>query len=227
MAVFGGSYGGYETLVAMTMTPDVFACGNAVVGPANLETFIDPATMPPDWKLDTWHDLLGDPKTEEGRKLLRERSPINYAHQTKGRMLIVQGANDVRVPTRESDQVVAAMQKNGVKVTYLLYPDEGHGLLRKENNTSFTAISEVFFGECLGGRYAPLTAAHLEGSSVQVPVGVEHVPGLKDALAARKNDGHAAGRSLDRSAPLSVTSPATTTCRATPWSSAWRGSNSS
>jgi len=189
MAVFGGSYGGYETLVAMTMTPDVFACGNAVVGPANLETFIDPATMPPDWKLDTWHDLLGDPKTEEGLKLLRERSPINYAQQTKGRMLIVQGANDVRVPTRESDQVVAAMQKNGVKVTYLLYPDEGHGLLRKENNTSFTAISEVFFGECLGGRYAPLTAAHLEGSSVQVPVGVEHIPGLKDALAARKNDG--------------------------------------
>lgn len=189
MAVFGGSYGGYETLVAMTMTPDVFACGNAVVGPANLETFIDPATMPPDWKLDTWHDLLGDPKTEDGLKLLRERSPINYADQTTGRMLIVQGANDVRVPTRESDQVVAAMQKNGVKVTYLLYPDEGHGLLRKENNTSFTAISEVFFGDCLGGRYAPLTAAHLEGSSVQVPVGVEHVPGLKDALAARKNDG--------------------------------------
>ncbi|MGH8189613.1 MAG: alpha/beta fold hydrolase, partial [Steroidobacteraceae bacterium] len=188
LAVFGGSYGGYETLVAMTLTPDVFACGVAVVGPANLETFIDPAKIPPDWKVDALHDLLGDPNTEAGRKLLRARSPINFAHQTKGRMLIVQGANDVRVPTRESEQVVAEMDKHGVKVTYLLYPDEGHGLLRKENDSSFFAITEVFLGECLKGRYAPI-AGKIEGSSVQVPVGAAHIPGLKAALAARKNDG--------------------------------------
>jgi len=188
LGVFGGSYGGYETLVAMTMTPDVFACGNAVVGPSNLETFMDPATIPPDWELDALHDLLGDPNTAEGRKLLRERSPINYAHQTKGRMLIVQGANDVRVPARESDQVAKAMDKAGVEVTYLLYPDEGHGILRNENNRSFLAISEVFFGECLGGRYNPIDA-RVEGSSVQVPLGARRIPGLQQALAARKNDG--------------------------------------
>lgn len=188
LAVFGGSYGGYATLAAMTLTPDVFSCGVAVVGPANLETFIDPETLPPDWKVDALHDLLGDPKTEEGRQLLRARSPINFAHQTKGRMLIVQGDNDVRVPTRESEQVVAEMDKHGVKVTYLLYPDEGHGLLRKENERSFFAITEVFLGECLGGRYAPL-AGQIEGASVQVPVGVAHIPGLEGALAARGDDG--------------------------------------
>jgi dipeptidyl aminopeptidase/acylaminoacyl peptidase len=199
LGVLGGSYGGYETLVAMTMTPDVFACGVAVVGPSNLETFMDPTTIPPDWELDALHDLLGDPATEEGRKLLRERSPINYAKQTRGRMLIVQGANDVRVPVRESDQVVHAMDEAGVKVTYLLYPDEGHGILRHENNRSFLAVTEVFLGECLGGRYSAL-ADRIEGSSVQVPLGVQHIPGLSEALAARKNDGLLkADATIDRS----------------------------
>lgn len=188
MAVFGGSYGGYETLVAMTLTPGVFACGNAVVGPSNLETFVDPKTLPPDWSPDSLYALLGDPRTEAGRKLLKERSPFNYAGQTKGAMLIVQGANDVRVPTREAEQVVAAMQKAGAQVTYLLYPDEGHGIIRTENNRSFLAISEVFFGQCLGGRYSPLSQ-QLEGSSVKVPAGIEHIQGLEEALAARRSDG--------------------------------------
>jgi dipeptidyl aminopeptidase/acylaminoacyl peptidase len=184
LAVFGGSYGGYETLVAMTMTPGVFACGNAVVGPSNLETFADPKTLPPDWSPEALYARLGDPRTEEGRKLLKARSPFNFAGQTKGRMLIVQGANDVRVPVRESEQVVSAMRKAGTAVTYLLYPDEGHGIIRTENNRSFLAISEVFFGQCLGGRYSPLTE-QLKGSSVKVPVGADHIPGLQSALRAR------------------------------------------
>jgi dipeptidyl aminopeptidase/acylaminoacyl peptidase len=188
MAVFGGSYGGYETLVAMTLTPGVFACGDAVVGPSNLETFVDPKTLPPDWSPDSLFALLGDPRTEAGRKLLKERSPFNFAGQTKGAMLIVQGAHDVRVPTREAEQVVAAMQKAGTQVTYLLYPDEGHGIIRTENNRSFLAISEVFFGQCLGGRYSPLSQ-ELEGSSVKVPAGIEHIRGLKETLAARRSEG--------------------------------------
>jgi acetyl esterase/lipase len=188
VAILGGSYGGYETLIAMTKTPDVFACGIDVVGPSNLETFLDPATMPPDWNAENWYALLGDPRTEEGLGLLRDRSPINFAAQTRGSMLIVQGANDVRVPTRESEAVVNKMAQHGVKVTYLLYPDEGHGLLRRENNASFNAITEVFLGQCLGGRYLPIGGA-LEGSSVQVSTGVDHIPGLQQALAARVSDG--------------------------------------
>lgn len=189
-AIFGGSYGGYETLVAMTLTPGVFACGNAVVGPSNLETFIvGYGKDSPEGSAESWYPRVGDPRTPEGLKLLKERSPFNYAHQTRGSMLVVQGANDIRVPTNESDQVVGAMDKAGVKVTYLLYPDEGHGLIRTENNRSFLAVSEVFFGECLGGRYSALSAAVVEGSSVQVPVGVERIPGLAEALAGRKDNG--------------------------------------
>jgi len=190
IAIFGGSYGGYESLVAMTLTPGVFTCGDAVVGPSNLETFVDPKTLPPDWSADSLFDLLGDPRTEAGRQLLRERSPLNYASNTRGDMLIVQGANDVRVPTREAEQVVAAMQQAGVHVTYLLYPDEGHGIIRTENNRSFLAISEVFFGQCLGGRYSPLSQ-ELEGSSVQVPAGADYIRGLKAALESRRSEGRA------------------------------------
>jgi len=190
IAIFGGSYGGYESLVAMTLTPGVFTCGDAVVGPSNLETFVDPKTLPPDWSADSLFDLLGDPRTEAGRQLLRERSPLNYAGNTRGDMLIVQGANDVRVPTREAEQVVAAMQQAGVHVTYLLYPDEGHGIIRTENNRSFLAISEVFFGQCLGGRYSPLSQ-ELEGSSVQVPAGADYIRGLKAALESRRSEGRA------------------------------------
>lgn len=69
-------------------------------------------------------------------------------------------------------------------MTYLLYPDKGHGIIRTENNRSLLAITEVFFGECLGGRYSALTQ-ELKGSSVQVPVGLEHIPGLQAALKAR------------------------------------------
>jgi len=120
LAVLGGSYWGYETLVAMTFTPDVFACGISVVGPSNLETFAE--TIPPHWSLDHLARRIGDPRTEEGRSHLHARSPYHFVHQVTRPMLIAQGANDSRVPQRESDQIVAAMRERGVEVTYLLYP---------------------------------------------------------------------------------------------------------
>jgi dipeptidyl aminopeptidase/acylaminoacyl peptidase len=162
----------------MTMTPDVFACGIAIVGPSNLEIFM------PHWDEDRMGKIIGDPRTEEGRAFLRSRSPINFAQNTKNPVLIGQGARDSRVPQEQSDTVVEKMQQAGVEVTYIVYPDEGHGFAKPANNMSFYAITEVFLGQCLGGRYEPIDA-QIEGSSVQVPVGVEHIPGLKEALAAR------------------------------------------
>lgn len=186
VAILGGSYGGYATLVGMTMTPEVFACGVEVCGPANLETFI--ATMPATWSLDRMAIKLGDPRTEAGRSLLKARSPYNFAKQIKRPVLIAQGANDSRVPQAEADRLVEVMIKNGVKVTYLLYPDEGHGFVRSQNNYSFFSITEVFLAQNLGGRYQPLSD-ELEGSSVEVPIGGEHIPGLAAALTARRDDG--------------------------------------
>jgi len=86
------------------------------------------------------------------------------------------------VPLEQSDTVVEKMQQAGVEVTYIVYPDEGHGFAKPANNMSFYAITEVFLGQCLGGRYEPIDV-QIEGSSVQVPVGGEHIPGLKEALA--------------------------------------------
>jgi len=178
VGILGGSYGGYETLVAMTMTPDVFACGVDLVGPANIEIPM------PHWTPEIMAVKMGDPRTEEGRAFLKSRSPINFAHQTKNPVLIGQGGTDSRVPQAQSDEMVKAMVKNGAKVVYCLYPDEGHGLYRAENRYSFWKITEIFLAQYLGGRYLPLSD-ELQGSSIQVPEGADHIPGLKAALENR------------------------------------------
>ena len=183
IAVLGGSYGGFATLVAITQRPDLYKCAIDVVGPANLETFIQ--NRPPEWSLESLAADLGDPRTPEGLAHLRDRSPINHVDRVKGPVLVVQGANDRRVPQAESDRMVAALKAHGVRVTYLLYPDEGHGLLRQPNNNSFDAISEVFLKNCLGGQAQPIGNA-LDGSSVIVPAGADYIDGLPEALAAHK-----------------------------------------
>ena len=183
VGVIGGSYGGYATLIAMTKSPDVYACGVSLVGPSNLETFL--ANRPPEWSLDAWAARIGDPRTPEGVALLRDRSPVHFADRVRNPLLIVQGANDRRVPQSESDQMVAALQAGGAEVTYALYPDEGHGLLRRPNMLSFYALVDVFFGQCLGGRSEPLDGA-LSDSSVQIRFGAEYIQGLDDALNVQR-----------------------------------------
>ncbi len=179
VGILGGSYGGYAVLVGMTMTPDRFACGVDLVGPSNLEKFM------PHWNVDRMSMVVGDPRTEDGRRHLRSRSPINFAHQTKHPVLIGQGSNDSRVPKYQSDTVVAAMKGSGVPVVYAVYPDEGHGFGRPANSFSFWAMAEQFLAKCLGGRAAPLGSA-LEGSSLIVETGADYIPGLAEALANRK-----------------------------------------
>ncbi|MEM9208965.1 MAG: prolyl oligopeptidase family serine peptidase, partial [Pseudomonadota bacterium] len=181
VAIAGGSYGGYATLVGLTFTPETFACGVDIVGPSNLVTLLD--SIPPYWtsSVETFAQRVGDHRTEEGQKFLRSISPLYKADQITKPLLIGQGANDPRVKQPESDQIVEAMQANELPVTYVLYPDEGHGFGRPENRESFYAIMEVFLADCLGGRSQPIGAA-LDGSSVGVPVGAEHIAGLPDAL---------------------------------------------
>lgn len=184
VAIYGGSYGGYATLVGLTFTPETFACGVDIVGPSNLNTLL--ASVPPYWKafFEQLALRVGDPRTEEGAKLLTERSPLTRVDAIERPLLILQGANDPRVKQAESDQIVAAMKKKGLPVTYVLYPDEGHGFARPGNRTSSYAISEAFLAKCLGGRYEPV-GKDFEGSTVQVPEGAKHVPGLQEALARK------------------------------------------
>ena len=184
VAIMGGSYGGYATLAGLSFTPDAFACGIDVVGPSNLLTLLE--STPPHWESlkRQLFQRVGDPTTETGRQLLRERSPLFRAEAIRKPLLIGQGANDPRVKKAESDQIVQAMAAKNIPVTYLLFPDEGHGFVRPENNIAFSAISENFLGACLGGRAEPIGDA-LAGSSVLVPQGAEFAPGLGAALATR------------------------------------------
>jgi len=184
VAVMGGSYGGYATLVGLTYTPDRFACGVDIVGPSNLITLIE--AIPPYWKpmLDMFTSRVGDVRTEAGRKLLAERSPLGRVDRICRPLLIGQGANDPRVKQAESDQIVKAMAEKKIPVTYVLFPDEGHGFRRPENSKAFFAVTEAFLARCLGGRYEAI-GKDFEGSSITVPRGAGEVPGLAEAFAAR------------------------------------------
>ncbi|MCC4602216.1 S9 family peptidase [Xanthomonas melonis] len=181
VAIMGGSYGGYATLVGMIFTPDSFKCGVDIVGPANLNTLL--GTVPPYWA-SFYKQLtrrMGDPATEAGKQWLTERSPLSHVDKISKPLLIGQGANDPRVKQAESDQIVNAMKTKNIPVTYVLFPDEGHGFRRPENSKAFNAVTEAFLGQCLGGRVQPI-GTDFEGSSITVPEGVDKVQGLPDAL---------------------------------------------
>ena len=146
VAIMGGSYGGYATLAGMAFTPTTFACGVDIVGPSNLFTLLE--TIPPYWESfkQQFYKRMGDPTTEAGRAMLKERSPLNAADKIVRPLLIGQGANDPRVNVRESDQIVASMSAKNIPVTYVLFPDEGHGFARPVNNIAFQAVAENFLG---------------------------------------------------------------------------------
>ena len=188
IAIFGGSYGGYATLVGMTRDADTYACGVDLFGVSELERFL--ATIPPYWTAfrPQFLKALGSPDTEEGRALLKERSPLYQADRIKKPMLVAQGLNDARVKKEQSDLILETLKSKDIPVTYLLYNDEGHGFDKPESNISFVAITESFLGKCLGGRVAPVAASDLRGASLEIPVGADAIEGYnsaKQALEAR------------------------------------------
>jgi len=197
IAIYGGSYGGYATLVGLTFTPDRFACGVDIVGPSNLFTLLN--SIPPYWK-SFFEDMVrrvGDPRTAEGRELLKQRSPLTFTDRISKPLLIAQGANDPRVKQAEADQIVDAMKSRHLPVTYVLYPDEGHGFARPQNRISFYGIAEGFLAKCLGGR-AQAIGNDFAGSSLKVNSGADYIEGLPAALklleaspAARQQPGSA------------------------------------
>jgi dipeptidyl aminopeptidase/acylaminoacyl peptidase len=164
VAIMGGSYGGYATLVGLTFTPEVFACGVDIVGPSSIPTLIK--SIPPYWKpiRGIFDKRVGNIDTEE--EFLKERSPLYRADQINKPLLIGQGANDPRVKQAESDQIVDAMRKAKKEVKYVIYPDEGHGFARPENRLHFFAIAEEFLAKHIGGRFEPM--GEIKGSSGQI-----------------------------------------------------------
>lgn len=153
VAIFGGSYGGYSALVGVAFTPDVFAAAIDYVGISNLANFMRtlPAFVRPNLT-NNWYRYVGDPAVPEQEADMLARSPISRVDQIRTPLLVVQGANDVRVVQAESDNIVAALKARGVEVEYMVKEDEGHGFLNPENQIDLFLATERFLAQHLGGR---------------------------------------------------------------------------
>lgn len=148
IGIIGGSYGGYMTAAALTFHPEVFDAGINIFGVTNWVRTLE--SIPPWWGSfrDALYDEMGDPATDAERH--RAISPLFHASGIAKPMLVVQGANDPRVLQVESDELVAAVRANGVPVEYVLFPDEGHGFLRKENRITASEAYVKFLDEHIG-----------------------------------------------------------------------------
>jgi len=172
LAIFGGSYGGYEALVGLTFTPDYFNCGVSIVAPSNMRTVLE--RSPLFWEFTS--KPLSDKMSFYTKQAfirsvgnrMEECSPLNYVDSIKAPLLLVHGQNDHVVNERESRQIYDTMKKNGKEVTYLLFPDEGHRFGRFPNIMMYMDRAERFLADHLGGKYHPVNPKILEKSSAQV-----------------------------------------------------------
>ena len=152
VAILGGSYGGYATLVGVTRTPHLFAAAVDYVGISNLVTFMQalPEFLRPGLRTN-WYAYAGDPGDPAQVPDLLDRSPLTHADRIVTPLLVFQGANDVRVPQSESDAIVASLRDRGVEVGYRVYADEGHLFAQPENLVDMFTTVDRFFAEHLGG----------------------------------------------------------------------------
>jgi dipeptidyl aminopeptidase/acylaminoacyl peptidase len=131
VAIMGGSYGGYMTAAALAFHQTTFDVGIDIFGVTNWVRTLN--SIPAWWgaQRTALFDEMGDPATDGERH--RRISPLFHAANIRRPLLVVQGANDPRVLKVESDELVAAVRANNVPVEYVVFPDEGHGFLRKQN----------------------------------------------------------------------------------------------
>ena len=153
IGIYGGSYGGYSALVGVTFTPDYFAAAVDYVGISSLPNFM--RTLPEFVKptmINNWYTYAGDPDDPADLADMLARSPITLVDKIVTPLLVVQGANDVRVVQEEADNIVEALRARDVSVEYLLAEDEGHGFQNPENVLELYRAVERHFAEHLGGR---------------------------------------------------------------------------
>jgi dipeptidyl aminopeptidase/acylaminoacyl peptidase len=141
VGIIGASFGGYMALAALTFHPEEFAAGVNICGVSNLVSFAK--TLPKYWNVKRFYQKLGDPEKDE--ELLRAISPAFHAEKIKNPVMILQGATDPRCPREQSDEMVAAIRRNGGNVEYLVYPDEAHGFRKRKNAIhAYEAILNFF-----------------------------------------------------------------------------------
>jgi dipeptidyl aminopeptidase/acylaminoacyl peptidase len=150
MAIFGSSFGGYATLVALTSTPDLFRCGVDVSGPSDLIGWLAARTRGYGGYASFFYDRVGDPNTDAD--MLKSRSPLFAVDRIRAPLLLMQGGRDRYVPTADAERIVAALKKNDVPCEYLYFPDEGRGISKPQNRMKFGEVAEQFLAKYLGGR---------------------------------------------------------------------------
>lgn len=181
LAVFGGSYGGYESLASLTFTPDYFTCCVAICGPSNLKTVLD--NVPKFWEFTSSPlsdktmfftkqafitSMGGSPDDPNGIQYLQKCSPLNYLDAIKAPLLLVHGKNDHVVAEKESEQIYSSLKASNKKVTYILFPDEGHRFAKFANIMMYLDQAERFLSYHLGGDYRPVSSSILVNSSAQI-----------------------------------------------------------
>lgn len=152
VAIFGGSYGGYAALVGVTFTPDVFAAAVDYVASPIWRTSCGPAADRPSAPANNWHTYVGDPDDPDQLADMMARSPITRVDRIRTPLMVIQGANDVRVVQAESDNLVAALRARGVDVEYLIQSEEGHGAVNPETVIEMYSAVARFLARHLGGR---------------------------------------------------------------------------
>jgi len=150
IGIWGGSYGGFMTLMAIGKTPEVWAAAVDEFGILNWYTMLqheDPSLQ------EYEKTLLGDP--EKDRAVYEASSPLKYIRNEKAPLLVLQGERDIRVPKEEAEQVVSILKAEGRTVEAVYYPEEGHGFLKREHQTDELTRSAAWFERYLQGKTAP------------------------------------------------------------------------
>lgn len=181
LGILGASYGGYESLASLTLTPDYFTCCVSICGPSRLKTVLD--HVPQFWEFPVKPlsdktvfftkaafitSMGGDPGTEEGMRYLERCSPLNYLEEIRVPLLLVHGKNDHIVVERESRQIYERMKKKHLDVTYVFLPDEGHKIAKFANWMVFLDRSERLLAQYLGGKYRAVDQEILHQSQAEI-----------------------------------------------------------
>lgn len=181
MAILGGSYGGFESLAALTFTPDYFTCSVAVCGPSNLKTVL--AGVPQFWEFTSKPlsdktlfftkrafvtSMGGDPDDPEGAAYLEKCSPLNHLDGIKAPLLLVHGKNDHVVKESESRQIYESMKKGGKSVTYICFPNEGHRIANAANKLFWLDQAEAFLAKHLKGKHRPVDEELIADTTAEV-----------------------------------------------------------
>lgn len=156
IGIIGGSYGGYMTMAALTYTPEEFAVGVNLFGVTNWIRTL--RSIPPWWESfkDALYLELGNPNTADSVRL-KAISPLFHTDKVTKPLIVLQGSQDPRVLQVESDEIVAGVRENGVPVEYVLFEDEGHGFVKKENQiTAYSKVLEFLDIHLKGDKGTPI-----------------------------------------------------------------------